>query len=370
MRVLVAPDSFKGSLSAFDAAQAVERGVARARSDVRVETCPLSDGGEGFAAVLRRAKGGTLRASRVSGPLGSPVRADWTLLDDGVTAIIETAAVAGLGVLPEGIRRATETTTAGVGELVREALDAGATRIVLGLGGTATTDGGAGMAQALGVSFEGVSNPVTGARLADVRSVDVSSRDARLASVELLVAADVDNPLTGPNGAALVYAPQKGATAREAAELDAALEHLAQVVGDEGHDPGDGAAGGLGYGLRVFLGARRVSGIDYVLSSTGFDAALERADVVITGEGRLDAQTSRGKVVAGVCGRAASRGVPVIALVGAVAEGAEFLYAAGLTACFSLCNRPMSEAEAVRDAPALLEHLAENVLRLWTSKSR
>jgi glycerate kinase len=165
-----------------------------------------------------------------------------------------------------------------------------------------------------------------------------------------------------------VYAPQKGATAREVDALDAALSHLAGVTGDPGEEPGDGAAGGLGYGLRVFMGAKRVSGVDFVMERTGFEAALANADLVLTGEGRLDAQTAHGKVVAGVSARCAARGVPVVALVGAVAPGAESLYAHGLTAYFSLCDRPMSEAEAVRDAPALLEHLAENVLRTWSAR--
>lgn len=221
------------------------------------------------------------------------------------------------------------------------------------------------MAQALGVVFDGAPVPLTGARLVDIRRVDASKLDARLASAQLLAAIDVDNPLTGANGAAPVYAPQKGATEREVAELSAALSHLARVAGDAGEAPGDGAAGGLGYGLRVFLGATKVSGLDYVLEHTGFETALAHADLVLTGEGRLDAQTARGKVVAGVCARCSARGVPVIALVGAIAQGAESLYSGGLTAYFSLCNRPMSERQAVREAAELLDHLAENVVRLW-----
>jgi glycerate kinase len=369
MHVLIAPDSFKGSLGAAAAAQAMARGVMRARPDARVETIPLSDGGEGFAAVLRGAKAGVERSSRVTGPRGAKVDAAWTLIDNGATAVIESAAAVGLGLVSESDRNASETTTAGIGELVGEALHTGATRIVVGLGGTATTDGGAGMAQALGIVFDGASVPVTGARLASIRGVDATGRDARLASVHILAVTDVDNPLTGPDGAAHVYAPQKGATAREAAELDAALAHLARVVGDPGLRPGDGAAGGLGYGLRVFLGATRVSGVDFVLEQTGFEVALERADLVLTGEGRLDAQTAHGKVVAGVTARCAAREVPAVALVGAVADGAESMYARGLTACFSLCNRPMSEADAVRDAAALLEHAAENVVRVWAARA-
>jgi glycerate kinase len=368
MRILVAPDSFKGSLGASDAAQAMVRGVLRARPDALVEACPLSDGGEGFAGVLRGAKGGVERSSDVTGPRGVTVRAAWTLLDDGVTAVIESAVAVGLELIDANERKASDTTTAGVGELIRAALDAGAKRIVVGLGGTGTTDGGAGMAQALGVVFEGAPTPATGSGLRSIRGVNVTKRDARLASVQIIAVTDVDNPLTGPEGTAHVYAPQKGATAREVDELDSALRHLAGVVEDAGHEPGDGAAGGLGYGLRVFAGATRVSGVDFVLEQTGFGAELARADLVLTGEGRLDAQTAHGKVVAGVSARCAAQHVPVVALVGAVAEGSEALYSHGLTSYFSLCNRPMSETDAMRDAPGLLEYLAENVVRTWASR--
>lgn len=367
MRVLVAPDGFKGSLTAVQAARAIGRGVALGAPHAVVELCPLSDGGQGFGSVLRGAMGGVARASLVRGPLGATVRAEWTMLSDGETAILESAAAVGLGLVPVGERRAAETTTAGVGELIRAAMDAGATRIVVGLGGSATTDGGAGMAQALGVVFDGVESPLTGGRLQSIRGVDVTRRDPRLASVRLVAASDVDNPLTGSEGAARVYGPQKGATAREIDVLDAGLEHLARVAGDPGRVPGDGAAGGLGYGLRVFLGAGPVRGVDYVLEHTGFEAALKRCDLVLTGEGRLDAQTAHGKVVAGVCSRAAARGIPVVALVGAIADGAESMYAKGLTACFSLCNRPMREVDAVGAAPVLLEQLAANIVRLWAA---
>lgn len=367
MRILVAPDSFKGSLGASDAARAIVRGVRRARPDALVEACPLSDGGEGFSGVLRGAKGGVERSSGVTGPRRAKVQAAWTLLDDG-TAVIESATAVGLDLIDANERKASDTTTAGVGEPILAALDAGAKRIVVGLGGTGTTDGGAGMAQALGVVFDGASTPVTGAGLRSIRRVDVAGRDARLASVQIIAVTDVDNPLTGPEGTAHVYAPQKGAKGREVDELDAALKHLAGVFGDPGDEPGDGAAGGLGYGLRVFIGATRVSGVDFVLEQTGFGAELARTDLVLTGEGRLDAQTAHGKVVAGVSARCAAQHVPVVALVGAVADGAEALYSRGLTACFSLCNRPMSEADALRDAPGLLEQLAENVVRTWDSR--
>jgi glycerate kinase len=221
MRILVAPDSFKGSLGALEAANAIARGVMRARPDALVEKCPLSDGGEGFASVLGKAKRGTERTSRVTGPRGAPVRAGWTLSDDGVTAVIESAAAVGLDLVPSDERNASETTTRGVGELVREALDAGAARIVVGLGGTGTTDGGAGMAQALGVRLldaAGADLPPGGAALARLARIDTSGLDPRLAATEIRVACDVSNPLVGPEGASAVYGPQKGATPESCGE--------------------------------------------------------------------------------------------------------------------------------------------------------
>jgi glycerate kinase len=370
MRILVAPDSFKGSLTAIAAANAIERGVARALPDARVECCPLSDGGEGFASVVLGAKAGVVRVANVKGPLGVPVRAEWAILGDGETAVIESAAAIGLTLIPRERRAPAETTTAGVGELIREALAVGAKRIVVGLGGSATIDGGAGMAQSLGMVFDGAPTALTGGDVGRIRGIDVSAREPRLASVDLVAVTDVDNPLTGADGAARMYGPQKGASESEVAMLDDALAHLARITGDPGRRAGDGAAGGLGYGLRVFAGARLLRGIDFILEQTGFDAMLEGCDLVLTGEGRLDAQTRRGKVVAGVSERARARGVPVIALVGAVTSGAEALYACGLTAYFSLCSGPMTEAEAEANAPALLEALAANVVRAWAPSRR
>ncbi|HEX4334922.1 MAG TPA: glycerate kinase [Polyangiaceae bacterium] len=364
MRILIAPDSFKGSLTAEQAADAMRRGVVRAFPVADVECLPLSDGGDGMARVLVAARGGATHAVDVTGPLGAPVRAEWVMRNDG-TALIESATAIGFALVPAASRAPTETTTAGVGELIRDALAAGATRIVVGLGGSATTDGGAGMARSLGVEFDGAPSPFTGGRLMSLRGVDVARRDPRLASVKLVGVTDVDNPLTGAEGAARTYGPQKGATDDELALLDAALVHLAGLAGDEGRHPGDGAAGGLGYGLRVFLGAELSSGIDFVLDQTGFDEKLAGVTLVLTGEGRLDGQTARGKVVAGISARCHARGVPVIALAGAVSGDVASLLERGLTAYFSLCDRPMSERDAMRDAGPLLESLAFNVVRAF-----
>jgi glycerate kinase len=375
VHVVVAPDSFKGSLTAEEAARAIRRGILLADRGATIRCVPLSDGGEGFASVLVDARGGVLRETLVTGPLGDPTQATWALVGDGRTAVVETAQAIGLHLVRPPVtppahrtrarasRRPLETTTTGVGELVRAALDEGATTVALGLGGSATTDGGAGAAAALGVTFRGTPAPLRGGRLEEVLSIDMSSRDARLASTELLGLTDVDNPLTGPNGASQVYGPQKGASREDVAALDGALAHLASVAGDPGTSPGDGAAGGLGYGLRVFLGARLRSGIDFVLDQVGFDAALEGADLVITGEGRIDGQTTRGKVVAGVTARAAARGVPVIALAGSAGPGAESVLTRGLGAYFTLAGPNTSERDAMMHAAPLLEALAHRVIR-------
>ena len=370
MRVLVAPDSFKGSLTAVEAAAAIARGVALACPGAEVRSLPLSDGGEGVVDALLRARGGVTHSVRVTGPLGAPVDASWAMLGDGETATIESASAIGLALVPPGRRTPLETTTAGVGELVAAALAAGARHIIVGLGGTATIDGGAGMAEKLGVVFDGAGAPLTGGRLGLLGAVDTSARDPRLAGIRLRALTDVDNPLTGAEGAARTYGPQKGATESDVAVLDEALLHLARLVGDPGVSPGDGAAGGLGYGLRVLLGGTLSSGIDFVLDECGFDESVEGCDLVLIGEGRLDAQTAHGKVVAGVSARCRARGVPVIALVGAIGADAdvETLRERGLTAAFSLCSGPLSEKDAMARAPALLAALAGNVLRVHAAR--
>lgn len=365
MRILVAPDSFKGSLSAFEAAEAMRRGARRAHPDVDVDLCPVSDGGEGVLDVLMEGRGGSVHVTRVVGPTGGTVEARFGLVDDGRTAVIESAAAIGLGLVPDAEQRPLETTTYGVGQLVLCAVAAGARTIIVGLGGSATTDGGAGMAQALGVTLEGAGVPATGGRLGEVRRIDVTGRASSLSGVELVALTDVDCPLSGPAGAAHVFGAQKGAGPEERAVLDLSLCHLASVAGDPGETPGDGAAGGLGYGLRVFAGAKRQGGIQYVLDRLRFDERLGKADLVLTGEGRIDGQSARGKVVSGVCQRARAANLPVVALVGAVGEGATELHDRGLTAHFSLCDRPMTEGDAMSRAAELLAALTTNVVRLF-----
>lgn len=387
--VVVAPDSFKGSLSAPDAAAAIAAGIIDAAGpDVEVRRRPVADGGEGTVeAVL--AAGWTPVEVRVSGPIGEPVDARFALSPlgpaaharaggDGTdsaqrpTAVVELATAAGLGLLPGGRPDPLHASTSGVGELVRAALDAGARRLVLGLGGSATTDGGTGMAAALGVRFldaAGVPLPPGGAPLADLARVDVSGLDPRLRDAEVVVACDVDNPLTGPSGAAHVYGPQKGATPADVEVLDAALRRLAQVLRrDVGADvdavPGAGAAGGVGAAALAFLGARLAPGIDLLLDLTGFDAALAGADLVVTGEGSLDSQSLSGKAPVGVARRANARGLPVVVLAGRVdldAATRHRLGALGVTATYALLDLQPDPDLAQRDAGRLLRTLAAQV---------
>jgi glycerate kinase len=330
VRIVVAPQEYKGTLTAEEAAAAMAKGVGRALPDAIVDVLPLADGGPGTVRAIVRARGGALRRTTVRGPLGKPVEAEWGLLDDS-TAVIEMAAAAGLVLVPEAQRDPRITTTYGVGELVSAALNAGARRVVVGLGGSATNDGGAGMAEALGVRLsdaEGRDLPPGGAALASVARIDASGFDARLAGVSVLGATDVRNPLCGPEGASIIYGPQKGATPEVALELDAALARYAAVIERDlgmavADVTGAGAAGGLGAGLIAFLHAEIRPGIEVVAEVVRLRERIHGADLVITGEGRLDGQTQYGKTVAGVARIAKEEGVPVIVVPGALGNGWE-----------------------------------------------
>ncbi|BDG08231.1 glycerate kinase [Anaeromyxobacter paludicola] len=372
MRVVVAPDSYKGSASALAVAQAVERGVHAVFPDAEVRKVPIADGGEGTVEALVVATGGALRESAVRGPLGAPVRARWGVLGDGETAVVEMAAASGLPLVPRERRDPRVTTTFGTGELVKAALDAGLRKLVVGIGGSATNDGGTGLARALGARFldaSGAELPEGGAALARLDRIDLAGLDPRLASAELLVACDVDNPLIGPRGASAVYGPQKGATPEMVAELDAALGRYAEVArAATGRDvaglPGAGAAGGLGAGLLWFTPARLRPGVEIVLEATGFEALVQGADLVVTGEGRTDFQTAMGKAPVGVAAVAARHGVPVICLSGGLGDGADDVLARGIDALASIVPQPMSLEECVARGPSLIEAAAARVCRL------
>lgn len=378
MRVLIAPDSFKESVSAHVAAEALAEGWKRAFPSAELIRLPLADGGEGTVAALVKATGGRLLHTLVSGPTGKVLEAEYGFLGDGRTAVIEMAAASGLHLVPLDQRNPLVTTTRGTGDLILAALDEGARRLIVGIGGSATNDGGAGMAQALGFSLldaEGNELEAGGGALRHLVKIDSSGRDPRLDACEFVVASDVDNPLCGPRGASEVFGPQKGATPEAVLLLDRSLEHFANVIkSDIGIPvkdmPGAGAAGGLGAGLLGFARARIQPGFDVVAEACGLAKRIERADLVITGEGRLDAQTLHGKAPSGVARLAAAQGVPVIAVAGQLGPGHKELYEIGVTAMFSLCNGPMSLDDAVRNAEPLLKDCGETIARLWQAGIR
>ncbi|MGW1986406.1 glycerate kinase [Streptomyces collinus] len=369
-RVLVAADKFKGSLTAVQVAERVTAGLRRIVPGLQVAALPVADGGDGTvdAAV---ATGFERREVRVAGPLGDEVTAAFALRDG--TAVVEMAEASGLGRLPAGVFAPLTASTYGSGELLRAALDAGARTIVFGVGGSATTDGGAGMLAALGARFldeDGEPVPPGGGGLAELARADLSGLDPRLSSVELVLASDVDNPLTGPKGAPAVYGPQKGASPADVAALDAALAHFAKVLEAEAGPraaehaaaPGAGAAGGIGYGA-LLLGARFRPGIEVMLDVLGFGPALERADVVVTGEGSLDEQTLHGKAPAGVAAAARAAGRTVVAVCGRLALSEEALRAAGIERAYPLTSVEPDVARCIAEAGPILERVAERIAR-------
>lgn len=369
MRITVAPDSLKESLSAAEAAAAIASGLRRAMPAASIDCAPMADGGEGTVDALVAATGGRKARARVTGPLGEPLVAEYGLLGDGQTAVIEMAAASGLPLVPQERRNPLLTTTRGTGELIRAALDQGVRRILIGVGGSATVDGGAGMAQALGVRFLDVNGkelPPGGGALERLARIDASALDRRVRGVEILVASDVTNPLCGPQGAARIYGPQKGATSAMVERLDRNLIRLAEVIRrDLGVDvlklPGGGAAGGLGAALVAFLGARICSGAELVMETVGLPQRIAASQWVITGEGRIDRSSAYGKTVAAVARAAQAAGVPVIVLAGSIGPGAEVVHELGVTAFFSILSRPMPLSEALGEASALLEAAAFQV---------
>ncbi len=371
MIVVIAPDSFKECATAAEVAGAIASGWLRADRSAELRLVPMADGGEGTVAALAAARG-RIKETDVTGPAGEVVTARWALLDDGV-AVIEMAEAAGLHLVAPHRRDPMTATTRGVGELVRAGLDAGARRFIVGVGGSATNDGGAGMAQALGASLrdaEGRELAPGGAALAGLAEIDVSGMDARLAECTVFVACDVDNPLCGPEGASHVYGPQKGATPAQTAELDAALARYAAALRaglgvDLRDTPGAGAAGGLAAGLMAFLGARLQPGIDLVAEQADLAKALEGADLVITGEGSMDGQSLRGKVPVGVARMAWERGVPCIALAGRLGAGYEAVYDLGITAAFAIAPGPATRDESMMNALDWLTDRTEAVARAW-----
>ncbi|MFF9472541.1 glycerate kinase [Streptomyces roseolus] len=368
--VLVAADKFKGSLTAVQVAERVTAGLRKVVPGLSVEALPVADGGDGTVAAAVAA-GFDRHEVRVTGPVGDPVTAAFALR--GTTAVVEMAEASGLQLLPAGTFAPLTATTYGSGELLRAALDAGATTIVFGVGGSATTDGGAGMLAALGARFlDADGEPVGpgGAALAELASADLTALDPRFADVDLVLASDVDNPLTGPKGAPAVYGPQKGATPEDVETLDTALAHYARVlektIGPKATElaasPGAGGAGGIGYGA-LLLGAGFRPGIELMLEVLGFAPALERATLVITGEGSLDEQTLHGKAPAGVAAAARAAGKEVVAVCGRLALPPETLGAAGIRRAYPLSALEPDPAKSIPNAGPLLEEVAAHIAR-------
>ena len=369
--ILLVPDSFKGSLSSRQVCEIMERQLAGYFPSVPIVALPVADGGEGSVDAFLAAAGGQRVTKTVTGPFGQPVEAFYGILPDGRTAVVEMAACAGLP-LAEGQLDPERATTYGVGELILAAKAAGCTKVILGLGGSCTNDGGAGAAAALGAVFhreDGTPFVPTGGTLQEIASLDCAPLAEALAGVELVAMCDIDNPLFGQEGAAWVFAPQKGADDAMVARLDEGLRHLGEVscqcLGkDLSQLPGAGAAGGLGFGMAAFCGAKLQMGIDVVLDTLGFEERLQQASLVFTGEGRIDSQSTRGKVVAGVARRAKQAGVPVVALVGEIGQGFEPLYDQGLTAVFSINRAAQPFAQSRHHAADNLALAMDNLARL------
>ena len=378
MRIVVAPDSFKGSVSALGVAEAMERGIRRVFLDADVRKIPIADGGEGTVEALVSATGGSVRLVEVTGPMGGRVTAHWGILGDGKTAVIEMAAASGLPLVAVEKRDPRLATTFGTGELIRAALDAGLRKIIIGIGGSATNDGGTGMARALGVRFtddDGKELPEGGAALAGLRAIHLEGTDPRLNETEITVACDVDNPLCGPRGASAVFGPQKGATPDAVEALDTALTHFAACArAATGRDVaellGAGAAGGLGAGLLFFTQAKLRPGVEIVLDAVGFADIVKEADFVITGEGRTDFQTAFGKAPVGVAKVAKAFGVPVFCVSGGLGEGADDVLAQGIDATMSICDGPMALDECMRAGGALVESAAARLCRIIQAMRR
>ena len=372
MKIVIAPDSYKGSIYASDAARAMADGVRRVLPDAEVVLVPVADGGDGTLETLVETSGGRIITSDVTGPLGETVSAEWGAMGDGVTAVAEMARTSGLALVRLEDRDPLNATTYGLGEVILEALEAGYRRFILGIGGSATNDAGAGMAQALGVRLldaDGAELPPGGAALARLDRIDASGLDPRAAEAEFDVACDVNNPLTGPEGASAVYGPQKGATPEMVEQLDAALASFAEVVKrDLGADvndvPGSGAAGGLGGGIMAFLGGRLRPGVDIVLDTVDLASRLDGADLIITGEGCMDFQTVYNKAPIGVARLAGEQDIPVIGVSGSLGDGFTDVHKHGIAAAVAITHAPMTLDEASARVAELIASATEQAVRL------
>jgi len=373
MRVVIAPDKFKGSLTALEAADAMARGFSRVDPCARIDRVPMADGGEGTVAALVAATGGSYRTVTVAGPLGEPVNASFGLLGDGCTAALEMASASGLWLVPPDLRDPTRATTRGTGQLLLAALEAGARRVIVGIGGSATNDGGAGLGQALGFQLldtQGRDLGPGGGELDRLARIERTEKAAVLGSAAIAVACDVTNPLCGPQGASAVYGPQKGATPEMVEQLDRNLAHFADIVEHDLHIdirdiPGSGAAGGLGGGLVAFAGGQLEGGVNLVIEAVHLRDRLLAADLCLTGEGALDGQSAFGKTAVGVARLALALGCPTLAIAGSIGPGAEAVLEQGIDAYFSICPGPVSLDEAIERASELLENATAQAVRAF-----
>ncbi|PLS03368.1 glycerate kinase [Neobacillus cucumis] len=373
MKIVIAPDSFKESLSALEAAESIERGFQRVLPDAEYVKVPMADGGEGTVQSLVDATGGEIISKTVTGPLGEPVDAFFGILGNQTTAVIEMAAASGLHLVPAADRNPLVTTTRGTGELISAALDYGVNHIIIGIGGSATNDGGAGMAKALGARLldkDGMEIGEGGGALCHLASINLSDFDPRLATIKIEVACDVDNPLTGEKGASAIFGPQKGATPEMIEQLDKNLSHYAAIIerdlGKKIEDvSGAGAAGGLGGGLLAFLPSELKRGVDIVIEATGLSHIVKDADLVITGEGKIDGQTIFGKTPIGVAKTAKKYGVPVIGIAGNVSKDSAVVHEYGIDAIFSVVPGVILLEDAFKHAEEYVETTASNIAAVF-----
>lgn len=373
MRVVIAPDKFKGSLTALEAAEAMARGLSRVDPSAEIDRVPMADGGEGTVAALVAATGGSYRTVTVTGPLGDPVVASFGLLGDGRTAVLEMASASGLWLVPPALRDPLRATTRGTGQLLLAALEAGARRVIVGIGGSATNDGGAGLGQALGfrlLDTHGRELEPGGGELDRLARIERTDQVAVLGSATIAVACDVTNPLCGPQGASAVYGPQKGATPEVVERLDRNLGHFADIVARDldvavRDIPGSGAAGGLGGGLVAFAGGRLEGGVNLVIEAVNLRERLHAADLCLTGEGALDGQSAFGKTAVGVARLAHSLRCPTLAIAGSIGPGAEAVLEQGVDAYFSICPGPVHIDEAIERASELLENATAQAVRAF-----
>lgn len=373
MKIVVAPDSFKGNLTALEVAELIEAGIKQADKNIEVMKIPVADGGEGTVEAIVAATGGKIIKQRVHGPFMEQMDSFFGISGDGKTAVIEMAACAGIMLVKKEELNPLYTTTYGVGELILAAKNLGCDKIILGIGGSVTNDGGMGMAQALGYKFYDRHNKLLGQGgkyLCEVSRIDSSDFIREINGIEIIAACDVKNPLCGPNGASYIYGPQKGADSETIEFLDRGLRHFAEAIKrdldkDIALIPGSGAAGGLGGGLLAFLSNTRLCpGIDMVVNSCNFEEAVRNCDLLITGEGRTDSQTANGKVVVGLAEVAEKYDVPVVCLSGSLMEGYQKIYEHGVDAAFSNIIAPMTLEEAIRCSPEMLTQASYSIARL------